>query len=171
MALTVENGTGLASAESYTSVSGADTYHTAYGNPAAWSGATTAVKETALRTATQYLDAVYGLRWKGLRANEGQGLDWPRANAEDYDGYVIASTSLPADLENANSILALAHVNGDTLVPDIADPSAIKRTRSKIAVLETEKEYFGGKSLYKKYTLVEKILKDLIYSNAELQRS
>ena len=42
MALTHEDGTGKADAESYLSVTDADTYHTAHGDPAAWSGATTA---------------------------------------------------------------------------------------------------------------------------------
>lgn len=54
MALIVEDGTGLADAESYLSVADADTYH-ADRNNEAWQDYSTAEKEAALRKATQYI--------------------------------------------------------------------------------------------------------------------
>ena len=78
MALIVENGTGLADAESYVSVADADTYFSKRGN-AAWAALATAVKEESLRKATDYMVETYRLRWKGSRVNGVQALDWPRA--------------------------------------------------------------------------------------------
>ena len=78
MSLIVEDGTGRADAESYASVSVADAYHTARGNTAWAALATTALKEAALRKATDYLGQTYGLRWKGYRMTTTQALDWPR---------------------------------------------------------------------------------------------
>lgn len=171
MSLIVENGTGLANANGYISEADADAYHVDYGNPAAWSGATTAVKEDAIRLATQYLDAVYGRRWLGYRNLSTQALAWPRTNVTDYDGYVLSSSVLPIKLVQAAAVLALAKVNGDTLLPDVTDPSAIKSTKSKVGPLSSDKEYFGGKAMYKKYSLVDSLIASLIKTNNEMQRS
>jgi hypothetical protein len=87
MSLIVEDGTGLATAESYVSVADADAYHLAMGN-AGWTGTTT-VKEAALRRATQYLDARY--RFRGTAKTTTQALLWPRvASTSLYSGVIGA---------------------------------------------------------------------------------
>lgn len=75
MSLTVEDGTGLANADSYASRADADAYHAARGN-AAWAAASTDARDAALRKATQYLDTRY--RWTGNRLTVAQALEWPR---------------------------------------------------------------------------------------------
>lgn len=75
MALIVEDGTGLADAESYLSLPAADAYHLAFGNTA-WNSATDAAKEAALRRATQYLDSHY--QFSGEPLTTTQALSWPR---------------------------------------------------------------------------------------------
>lgn len=75
MSLTVEDGTGLATADSYASRADADAYHAARGN-AAWAAASTDARDAALRKATQYLDTRY--RWVGNRSTLTQALEWPR---------------------------------------------------------------------------------------------
>ena len=75
MPLTVEDGTGLATADSYASRADADTYHAARGN-AAWAAASADARDAALRKATQYLDTRY--RWVGTRLTLTQALEWPR---------------------------------------------------------------------------------------------
>lgn len=75
MPLTVEDGTGLATADSYASRADADAYHAARGN-AAWAAASTDARDAALRKATQYLDTRY--RWVGNRSTLTQALEWPR---------------------------------------------------------------------------------------------
>ncbi len=82
MSIIVEDGTGLATAESYISVADASTYFTARGNTT-WDaldeGEATAAREAALRLATDYMTAVYRDRWEGVRYTEGQALCWPRS--------------------------------------------------------------------------------------------
>ena len=66
MSLIVEDGTGKSNAESYISVADADTYHSNRDNTD-WAALTTAEKERLLRIATDYMVAVYRLRWDGYR--------------------------------------------------------------------------------------------------------
>ena len=166
MALIVEDGTGLATAESYASVAFADAYHTAYGNPADWSGASTADKEIGLRIATQYLDARYNGCWLGLRSNKLQALDWPRRNVVDPDGFVLDDDDLPLELEQATAILALKHVQGTELLPDQQTSGDIKREAVKVGTIEEDITYFGAGSQLKTFPLVEKMLRHLVQSNA-----
>ncbi|ATH99537.1 DnaT-like ssDNA-binding protein [Alcaligenes faecalis] len=77
MSLVVEDGAGLPDADSYVSVSDADSYAVAMGH-VSWlaTGVTEAQKETALRRATQYVDSRY--RYKNSKLNPDQALEWPR---------------------------------------------------------------------------------------------
>ena len=74
MALIVEDGSGFDDAESYVSVADAGTYCTAHGL-SAWTGAD-AVKEAALRNATQYIDTTYNFR--SAKSYKYQALEFPR---------------------------------------------------------------------------------------------
>ncbi len=75
MSLVVEDGTGLANADSYLSVADATSYHASFGNDA-WAAATSDAQEQALRRATQYVDANYSFRGSPLTTT--QALAWPR---------------------------------------------------------------------------------------------
>lgn len=141
---TVETGAGLSNANSYVSVADADQYHDDFGAPAAWTGATEAAKQAALRAATQYLDAEYGWRWKGVKANETQALDWPRYNV-DRETFLLDSTVVPTEVEQATALLALKNIGGTALLPDIVNDGAVARTRVKVGPIEEETEYVGGK--------------------------
>lgn len=171
MALTVEDGTGLAAADSYQSLADADNYVAAHGADATWTAAADADKEEGLRLATQYLDTTYGGRWRGLRANDTQALAWPRDNAVDDDGYAIDDESVPARLEDACSELAVKAVGGDTLVADITNPGSIKRELRIVGPITKEDEYVGGKSQIKNYRLVELLLRPLIHPGMQVARA
>ena len=73
--LTVEDGSGLADANTYVSQADADAYFANRAN-ASWAAATDDAKAAALIQATQYLDARY--TFKGVRLTETQALEWPR---------------------------------------------------------------------------------------------
>lgn len=124
MALIVEDGTGKADAESYTSVADADSYHTLRGNIDAWSDVDD--KEVLLRSATDYMLQVYRSRWKGYRTNEVQALDWPRAWVENPDSpfaYGVAYYAddiVPVEVVNACSELALV-ANGGALLNNLTE--------------------------------------------------
>lgn len=77
VSLIVEDGSGIADAESYASAASADSYFSRRGN-VAWGGLTTAAKEAALRLATDYMGATYGRLWRSCRRTDEQALDWPR---------------------------------------------------------------------------------------------
>ena len=162
MSLVVEDGSGKTDADSYLSVADADTYHTNHSGSTDWSGADTAVKEKALRLATQYLDVRYNGLWKGYRSNVGQALDWPRAYVDDSDGFYYDSDEMPPRIKDATAELALKVIEGDTLLADIKKPGAIKRKRVKAAVVETETEYVGGYNQVKKYPLIDGLIRPLI---------
>lgn len=153
MALIVEDGSGLSTAESFASVAFANTYHTNRGN-ALWTG-TDAVKEAALRKATDYIQAKYHDRWDGFRMTDSQALDWPR-------DYVVRSSALtgtvywpnnavPNDVALATCILALKSLS-EELMPDI-DRSTI---REKVDVIEVE--YDRGAPIEKRFAEVDRLL-------------
>jgi hypothetical protein len=166
----VEDGTGLSTANSYLSEADADQYHENYGDPSAWSDLSQAEKENALRLGTQYLDAQYGKRWKGYATDAEQALDWPRFDALDHDGALFASDALPTALEDATAVAALKSVT-DTLLPDVSNPGRIKRVKSKVGPLESEKEYMGGRSELKRYSLIDGLLKGLLASSNRIRRA
>lgn len=132
MALVVETGAGLSTAESFASVSSADTRHSGLGNTN-WTTLTTAEKEHALRRATAYMEQSYRARWTGNRHTVAQALSWPR-NGVVVDGFVvIASNVVPPEVANACIDLAFKAAAGD-LNADL-DRAVI---REKVGPLETE---------------------------------
>lgn len=171
MALIVENGSGLADAESYVSVADTDTYHTKHGDPAAWSGSSTANKESALRIATQYLDARYGGRWHGTRINETMALDWPRYGVIDRDGFTVSSSAVPARLEDATAYIALKVREGDTLVPDVDAAGNVTSESKQLGPLSKSVTYAGQKATAPHYPFVDMLLSDLIGAAGTVQRA
>ena len=117
MTLIVEDGSIVTGAESYISVSDASNYHTVRGNTA-WAALTTdALREAALRRATDYMEQVYRSRWQGYKVNEDQALDWPRYDVE-VEGYAVDSDIVPTEIKNACAELALRASAAD-LNPDL----------------------------------------------------
>ncbi len=109
MALVVEDGSIVAGAESYLSVTDADTYWTEHGSPTAWTGATTAGKEAALRYATQWIDDNFS--WTGLIVSSAQVLDWPRQSVYDDQGRLVADTIIPQKLKDATAEMAKNNID------------------------------------------------------------
>jgi hypothetical protein len=132
MALVVEDGTGLANAESYISVADADTYHSKMGN-SDWENLESADKEACLRRAAQFMVAVYRLKWQGRRVKQEQKLDWPRVGVVIKDlassaGYLAPASYglfqvdynvVPDEVKNACAELALRASIGQ-LAPDLS---------------------------------------------------
>lgn len=110
---------GAADADSYATLAAADAYHTARGN-ATWTGAD-AVKESALRRATSWLDGTYGARWAGLAVNgRSQPLGWPRLDALDFYGNEVDDTTIPDEVVTATIEAALRElVEPGSLSPDV----------------------------------------------------
>lgn len=121
MAFTLETGSGVAGANAYVDTTFADTYHddrghTAWATDSAGAAVTTAAKQAAIIRATDHVDRVHGTRFRGYKETSAQGLEWPRTNAYDDNGYVLSN--LPAPLKNAIAEYALRALVYGALTPD-----------------------------------------------------
>lgn len=148
MALVVEDGTGLANAESYVSVADADAYHTAMGN-SAWTGSD-AAKEVALRKAAQYLNTRY--RFLGNCLKTGQSLAFPRDDIVTRDGLVL---KWPIKcVKDAACELALRALSG-TLYTDQDDRPVKQETVGPLTVVYGDSQNNGQV----RYATVDSLLK------------
>lgn len=105
--LVKEDGTGKADANAYADAADGDTYHDGHLYATAWTAATLANKEKALVMATRLIDAEY--QFNGVRANDAQGLQWPRdgANAEGgMQNEEVSSDSIPKAVVDATCEMA-----------------------------------------------------------------
>jgi len=91
--LTVETGSGSATADTYGSLADADLYHVQMGHTD-WVG-TDLERARQLRRGTASLDERYRMRLKGIKISSGQALAWPRLGMVDEDGNAIASDTIP----------------------------------------------------------------------------
>lgn len=162
MSLIVEDGTGLADAESYLSVADAAIYHANMGTDAAWAAVgATAVQEAMLRRATNYLRSRYYNMWEGSAVAAAQRLDWPRSGVPTRDGYgAIASNSVPEEVKNACAELALKAFSAD-LMPD--QNQAVKR--EKIGPIEVEYSEYSPSS--PSYVAIDAMLAPLLRAGAQ----
>lgn len=166
MALVVEDGTAKADADSYVSLADAATYATDYG--LSFSG-TDSEKEIALRRATQYVDAMFGERFKGYRVQSTQSLEWPRSGADDGD-HAIDSNLVPQKVKDAVVELAVK-ARSETLAPDVAQPGELTEDTTKIGSLTFTKKWAdtAGAGDLKQYTLVEGLLRQFLRLHGEIE--
>lgn len=152
MAITVEDGTGLTTADSFISLVDAAAYHTARGN-SAWTGTDT-VKEQALVRATSYLEQKYGLKWAGYRKTSTQALSWPRQFVPMPNLLIpeyITDTSVPTEIKNACAILALKALSAE-LVSD--EERAVISESVSGAVSVTYSEFSQQQKVYPEITML-----------------
>lgn len=120
-ALVVEDGTQVATANSYLSVADAQLYFDARLYSDDWNAMDPDKKSTALQWSTKLIDA--NTQWKGYRTGQVQALEWPRLYVPDarvspwhwsYDplapwpqcGAVYASNVIPKLLKDAVAEMA-----------------------------------------------------------------
>lgn len=118
MALTVEDGTGLESAESYISVAELTAYWSARG--VTLSDGDTAL-ENACRKAFDYLNSKW--RFKGARLTADQAGEFPRSDLLDWSYFAVEG--IPKRLKNAACELASRALTED-LSPDNDKTGTIK---------------------------------------------
>ncbi len=166
MALVVEDGTGLANAESYASVAFATQYHSDRGN-AAWAAlANDTIREQLLRKATAYMEQEYRLRWASFRRTSSQALSWPRAWVQMPDapyGYgswaaYVPNNIVPTEVQQACCELALEAISGD-LNP------ALERSTSREKVGEIEVTYDTNSVEWKRFRDVDAMVSPYIVGN------
>lgn len=107
LTLVVEDGTGLANANSYATAAEADAYFEGHVYNSTWLDKATGEKEQALVHATRMLDA--NIQWNGTKATDTQALQWPRQDVfdpDDVNGGPLASDEVPQWLKDATCELA-----------------------------------------------------------------
>lgn len=131
MALTVEDATGLAGADSYASLAEFNAFLL---ENAIATTADDATKEAWLREATRYHDGAYDYPSAVLRATQALRLplaqDVVTADGREWSG-------IPAKLKTAVCVLAAEARNGSLTV----NQAAQRKTKSKIDVIESEFEF------------------------------
>lgn len=130
MAVTVEDGSCVAGADSWVSLADANTHFTNYGG--FWTGED-AAKEAALRRAALWLSTA--IRWHGTKACSGSLLAWPRTDVDDCEGNEIEDNAIPQRV-----ILAqLAAASAELQSPGILTPSITpgqQVSSEKVGVIE-----------------------------------
>lgn len=89
--MVVEDGTGLIDANSYVDIAYADDYFSTRGQTE-WVDLETSQKEILLVKATDYIDSAF--KWKGTKKSNEQGLNFPRINLVNDDGFTVKNVPL-----------------------------------------------------------------------------
>lgn len=165
MALVVETGSGLSTAEAYASQAEADAYFAKLGQTAAWNAV--ADKEVALRKGANYIERKYQARFRGVRQTTTQRLSFPRASCFDDNGFYI--TGVPECVKEANIELALIS-NTDTLLPAYSG-GTISKESVKVGEIATSTDYVDGKDPVKHYPAIDGMLYRVLLSNGRVIRS
>ena len=108
MALVIEDGSGVAGANSYITLVNAQAYIDLRGY-------TTTLTEGMLLRA---VDALAGVRFRGLKYSVDNPLPWPRGGVYDNEGFYISEGTIPQQMIDAQVWAAYYIVEG-------SDPSAV----------------------------------------------
>lgn len=159
-----EDGTGLATANSYATLIEAETYleNTGRKSSGAWLTASADEKRAALIQGTDYLDQYYRRRYKGEIFSSVQRLEWPRNNLVDDLDVAIAPADIPEAIGNACIEYAFEAVAGSLApTPQFDDTGReIKSKFEKVDVLE-ERTVYRDKSAkkYKPFPRAELVIR------------
>lgn len=167
MVLTVTPGS--ASADSYADTTAAAAY--ALANGLLFSGETTAL-EAALRRGTAWVDGMFRARFPGQRQNgRSQALEWPRKDAYDNEGELVAVSAIPDEIVRATieaSVRELASPN--SLSPDVTMGGAKVLTAVDVIKWEVVNRPTKADDYKPTLTVVEGILAPLIGPESSTKR-
>lgn len=128
--------------DTYISVADATTYLSMSINGAAWTAASTQLKEQALVTATRMLDRQ---RWVGTKTDSAQALDWPRTGVYNEEGDLLDPDVVPQFILDATCELALALILKPSLMNEYDANTNIKRLKAGSAEIEFFKGEWNGR--------------------------
>ena len=138
--IVVEDGSGVAGANSYISAADAETYSTDTGRD--WSSLTD--PEQAMYRAFLQMGVRYRQHWKGTRVELGQATDWPREDVK-IDGDDFDDDEVPAEAGLAQiEVLWLMQTDVSPVGATVSEQAGNVK-RKKVGPLETE--YFAGSSV------------------------
>lgn len=133
MALVIENGIGVAGADSYGTRAG---FISHVANYYGGTVADTDASDVPMRAAFAWLN---GQRWKGTKTNgRSQTGAWPRDGVTDCEGISIGDDEIPSEVIQAQYDLAWTELaNPGTLTPSGSVRDALV-SREKVDVIEVE---------------------------------
>lgn len=107
----------------YGTATGFRTYHTARGRDVSAYSDDAEVNAAGL-VASEWLDAKYATMFPGLKVGQRDQIrEWPRIGGYDRYGYLIASSSVPTEVENATYEAQLRELQAPgALVKDYTPP-------------------------------------------------
>lgn len=142
-ALVVEDGTGLATANSYVTVAEADAYLRLRGRAATWDTYSPDAKAGHLVAATDYLDAMS--TWRGQILTSTQALGWPRGGALDKWGRFIVAGTVPRLVKTATiEIASLGEITRE------GGPAVTRKVVGPIEIeYDTAQDQSVGRARYK----------------------
>jgi len=158
-----EDGTGLSNANTYVSLSYANSYFSRQQN-AKWMDLDAQVKEMHLINAAIYMDQRYGLLYKGQLLTQTQRMLFPRTTFTDNYGRLVESGVIPDSLKDAQCEMALLDVDGLARVDPDLGTSNLKRKKDKIDVIEKELEWFAPVKPGQNFIVVAGLLSSLLNS-------
>ena len=139
--MTVETGSASSTANSYSSVDDADTYHEKRLHVSTWTAATDDNKEIALMWATRLIDEQ--VTWNGVTTSATQALMWPRNLVYDRNGNAILSTTIPDWLKEAVAEYARYLIGEDRTTETNRDLAGFKEM--KVDVLQMKMDPYKTK--------------------------
>lgn len=156
MALIIEDGTGVADANSYATVDEAKAWVAARGK--AFTGDDTAIEQLLLTA----MDLVESFRdqFSGNKTDPAQSLQWPRTGAT-LDGVLLPGDFIPKELKYAQIQLALDGESTD-LQPTGTGQEVLKE---KVDVLEVEYAERGSGTVLPQFTKAMSFLQPLFGSS------
>lgn len=163
MALVVEDGTGVATANAYDDISNFLLYW--LDRNIDYSDFDAEVISAAIIDATGFIEGAYLGQWKGYVKTAEQALAWPRTDVVSVEGSPIAE--MPTKLKRAMYELAAKSLNGTVLWPQPSRDPNLKREKKQVGPMIKEIEYDTGARLTTKpsYPAVEALLRDLLDQN------
>lgn len=138
MPLTVEDGTCIAAADAFVSRAAFAAWVANYRpDQVTTVAADDNATDAAIRRASAWLSVFP--RWQGaLACGRGlQGLAWPRTGVEDCNGNAVADDEVPAEVEQATYLAALAELVSPGLLGPTITPGR-QTKREKVDVIEVE---------------------------------
>ncbi len=173
MALVVEDGSGVPSANTFILVADADAYFSARGI-ADWTGEASS-KEASLIRAMDWLN---GLNWRGDVLTYNQPLCWPRygvpsrgmscvMNGYAYGGLLSywPSNEIPSQVKDAQCEAALRYLDGTDMMPDLDRGGRV--VMEKVDVITTQ--YESGAPAGKTFPAIMALLRPFLLSSVSVE--
>lgn len=162
--LVVEDGTGIATANTYVSLAESNTYFTNQGTQGAVWAAPDAIKNEYLSNAAFALDRTYGQMYMSQirRGDSSQALLFPREIFWDRNGRRVEYGTIPNEIKQAQMEMALLLQQGVDLFPEASSDSVVG-DRVKVGDIEVSNTYSkpvdeADKARFEGFRKVEQIL-------------